>query len=289
MAPGALTSGWRVALGAAVLAACRRGSGRNGMRPARMRPSAMVRAIVVATVAATVLILAARSLAPSGPPAPDLLRLGAAMGSLLVLVRALLQFAARRAAGLVRGRSRRSSWVPALSAGSLSGGCARTLSSAFCPSASSTTTRAVAGRTRPRRDDLGPDERVAGGPRTQRRTPRRLLLYARPDSEVLPALRECQRLGIDVSVMPRLFENVTGACGWGAARGAAVARVASDEPALVAVRRKARVRSGDRCRCCSSRSRRSWRVLALAVRLSSAGRSCTDGARRPRWAVVPPC
>ncbi|MDO9352117.1 MAG: exopolysaccharide biosynthesis polyprenyl glycosylphosphotransferase, partial [Solirubrobacteraceae bacterium] len=31
-----------------------------------------------------------------------------------------------------------------------------------------------------------------------------------PDSEVLPLLRECQRQGIDVSVMPRLFENVNG-------------------------------------------------------------------------------
>ncbi len=57
----------------------------------------MVRAIVTGTLSATALVLAARSLAPSGPAAPDLLRLGLATGGLLVLVRATLQFAARRA------------------------------------------------------------------------------------------------------------------------------------------------------------------------------------------------
>ncbi len=171
----------------------------------------MVRAIVVGTVAATVTVLAARSLAPSGPPAADLLRVGLATGAVLVLVRTALQLASRSA------RRRGAGTVPTLIVGA-----------------------GVVGRQLERRmrqhpelgflpigfldDDPTPMPSGQGvgamvlGPTASlvdvlERTGARHVVFSftrAPDSEVLPLLRECQRAGIEVSVMPRLFENVNG-------------------------------------------------------------------------------
>jgi exopolysaccharide biosynthesis polyprenyl glycosylphosphotransferase len=210
LAPGAMTTSWRVALASAVFVGLWWQRAQRHAA-ARMRPSAMVRAIATATATATLVVLAARSLAPSGPPAPELLRLGLATGAALVLVRAALQFAARRARRLGAGT------IPTLIVGA-----------------------GVVGRQLERRmrqhpelgfvpvgfldDDPAPlpaDQSVAAvvlGPTAAlvevlERTGARHVVFAftrAPDSEVLPLLRECQRLGIDVSVMPRLFENVNG-------------------------------------------------------------------------------
>lgn len=210
LAPGSISTGWRVALAAALFAGL---SWQRAQRhaAARMRPSRMIRSIVVGTVCATAAVLAARSLTPSGPPAPDLLRLGLATGGLLVLVRATLQFAARRA------RRHGAGTIPTLIVGA-----------------------GVVGRQLERRmrqhPELGflpigfldddptpmPAGQDVGGlvlgataalPDALERTGARHVVFSftrAPDSEVLPLLRECQRLGIDVSVMPRLFENVNG-------------------------------------------------------------------------------
>lgn len=178
---------------------------------ARMRPSAMLRAIVIGTASATMLLLAARSLAPAGPPAPELLRLGAVTCAALVAVRASLQLGSRRA------RRRGAGMVPTLIVGA--GAVGRQLE-----------------RRMRRHPELGyapvgfldddpaplPAGQEVGAmvlgasaalPEVVERTGARHVVFSftrAPDSEVLPLLRECQRLGIDVSVMPRLFENVNG-------------------------------------------------------------------------------
>jgi exopolysaccharide biosynthesis polyprenyl glycosylphosphotransferase len=210
VAPGSLATVWRVAIGLAILAGL---SWQRAQRhaSARMRPTAMVRAIVVGTAAATVAVLAARSLAPSGPPAPDLLRLGAATGGLLVLVRAALQLGARgarrRGAGMIptvivgagvvgRQLERRMRQHPEL--GFLPVGF---LDDDPAPLPAGQDLAAMV---------LGP---TATLPEVLERSGARHVVFSftrAPDSEVLPLLRECQRLGIDVSVMPRLFENVNG-------------------------------------------------------------------------------
>lgn len=210
LAPGSIATGWRVALACAVFMAL---SWQRAQRhaAARMRPSTMVRAIAIATVSATGLVLAARSLAPSGPPAPDLLRLGLAMGGLLVLVRASLQFAARRA------RRRGAGTIPTVIVGA--GVVGRQLERRMRqhPELGFLPIGFLDDDPTPIPADQGVGAMVLGPtaslPEVLERTGARHVVFSftrAPDSEVLPLLRECQRIGIDVSVMPRLFENVNG-------------------------------------------------------------------------------
>ncbi|MBO9533835.1 MAG: sugar transferase [Solirubrobacteraceae bacterium] len=210
MAPGALTTGWRIGIGFAVFAGL---SWQRAQRhsSARMRPSVMVRAIALGTLAATTAVLALRSLAPAGPPAPELLRQGAVTGVLLVLVRFLVQSMSRRA------RRRGAGTIPTLIVGA--GTVGRQLERrmrqhpelGFLPVGYLDDDPAPI----PEGDELGalvlgP---TAALPEMIERSGARHVVFSftrAPDSEVLPLLRECQRLGIDVSVMPRLFENVNG-------------------------------------------------------------------------------
>ncbi|MFT4035712.1 MAG: sugar transferase [Patulibacter sp.] len=214
-APGSVTTRWRLALGCAFMAglAWQQAHRRSASRP---RTVAMLRVIAVATLVATSVVLAARSLAPAGPPAPDLLRLGLTTGTLLLLVRAALLFAARRArragagtiptlivgAGIVgRQIERRMLQHPEL--GFVPVGFVDDDPAPF-PAAPLDD---VPHRSRPL---LGP---TAALPEILERSGARHVVFAftrAPDSEVLPLLRACQRLGIEVSVMPRLFENVNG-------------------------------------------------------------------------------
>jgi exopolysaccharide biosynthesis polyprenyl glycosylphosphotransferase len=210
MVPGSVTSGWRLALGTAVFVGLWWQRAQRHAA-ARMRPTVMTRAIVVGTAAATVVVLAARSLTAGGPPAEELLRLGVVTGVLLAVVRAGLQLAARRARRLGAGT------IPTLIVGA--GVIGRQLERRMrqhpelgflpigfldddpAPLPAGVEVAAMV---------LGP---TASLPEVLERTGARHVVFSftrAPDSEVLPLLRECQRLGIDVSVMPRLFENVNG-------------------------------------------------------------------------------
>ena len=210
-APGPIEPLWRVALAAAVFIGLswqhthRSGTG-------RLRPTTLLRSITIGGLTATAGLLAVRSLTSSGPAAPDLLTAGIATTVSVLAVRTALQVAARRA------RRHGAGMVPTLIVGA-----------------------GIIGRQLERRmqqhpelgflpvgfldDDPSPFGQLdAGGPAivlgptaalpevVQRSGARHVVFsFTRaPDSEVLPLLRECQREGIDVSVMPRLFENVNG-------------------------------------------------------------------------------
>jgi exopolysaccharide biosynthesis polyprenyl glycosylphosphotransferase len=210
LTPGDQPTTWRLFLAAAIYAGLswqhthRSGTG-------RLRPTTLLRSIIIGGLAATVGVLALRSLTTDGPPAPELLVAGLIATSTVLVVRTALQAAARQA------RRHGAGTVPTLIVGA-----------------------GVVGRQLERRmrqhpelgfapvgfldDDPSPLGQLDGEPAivlgptaalpevVQRSGARHVVFsFTRaPDSEVLPLLRECQREGIDVSVMPRLFENVNG-------------------------------------------------------------------------------
>ncbi len=211
LAPGAIDATWRLALAAVIVIgltsqhAHRSGTG-------RLHPTTLVRSIFAGGIAATAALLAARSLATHGPDARELLAAGALSTGVVLAVRLILQAVARRA------RRHGAGMVPTLIVGA-----------------------GVVGRQLERRmrahpelgfmplgfldDDPSPFGQLDAGtpaiilgptstlPEAVQRSGARHVVFSftrAPDSEVLPLLRECQRQGIDVSVMPRLFENVNG-------------------------------------------------------------------------------
>lgn len=178
----------------------------------RMVPTRLARAITAAGLGATIVVLAVRSLLPSGPPAPELLTLGVAATAATVFARAILQLAARRA------RRRGLGTVPTLIVGA--GVIGRQLERrmqkhpelGFAPIGFLDDDPSPFGQL-----DAGRPARVLGASAdlgdVLKRSGARHVVFSftrAPDSEVLPLLRECQRRGVDVSVMPRLFENVNG-------------------------------------------------------------------------------
>lgn len=209
-APGTSLT-WHVAVGGAVLLGLAR-QHTHRATTARMRPASLVRSLAAAGLGATIAVLALRSLLPDGPPAPELLALGIAATIGTVVARGVLQLSARAA------RRRGLGTVPTLIVGA-----------------------GVVGRQLERRmrrhpelgfdpvgfldDDPSPLAQLDSahpvallGPTSELSsmlgsTGARHVVFSftrAPDSEVLPLLRECQRAGVDVSVMPRLFENVNG-------------------------------------------------------------------------------
>ncbi|MDQ8046199.1 MAG: hypothetical protein REI11_16455, partial [Patulibacter sp.] len=209
--PGDVALPWRLAVAVAVFVGLswqhthRSGTG-------RLRPTSLWQAITVGGLAATVALLAVRSLTPDGPAAPNLLGIGLFATGTTLILRTVLQFGARRA------RRHGAGTVPTLIVGA-----------------------GIVGRQLERRmrahpelgfwpvgfldDDPSPFGQLDGGdpaiilgptaalPEVVERSGARHVVFSftrAPDSEVLPLLRECQRAGIDVSVMPRLFENVNG-------------------------------------------------------------------------------
>lgn len=179
---------------------------------ARRRPSAQLGGVAVGTIEATVMLLAARSLAPSGASAPALLALGVGIAAALLTTHSALQLVARSA------RRRGAGTVPTLIVGA--GVVGRQLERrmrehpelGFAPVGFLDDDPSPAGRqvSNTLGIVLGP---TAALPEVIERSGARHVVFSftrAPDSEVLPLLRDCQRLGIDVSVMPRLFENVSG-------------------------------------------------------------------------------
>ncbi|MBJ7472439.1 MAG: sugar transferase [Solirubrobacteraceae bacterium] len=178
----------------------------------RVRPTTLLLAITTGGLSATAGLLAARSLMPSGPAAPDLLILGVAATLTVVVLRSALQVAARHA------RRSGAGTVPTLIVGA--GIIGRQLERrmrqhpelGFTPVGFLDDDPSPLGQLDAGRPALvlGP---TAALPEVIQRSGARHVVFSftrAPDSEVLPLLRECQREGIDVSVMPRLFENVNG-------------------------------------------------------------------------------
>ena len=178
----------------------------------RVPPTTLLLAIAVGGISATAGLLAVRSLMPSGPAAPELLILGAAATATTVVLRSALQLAARHA------RRRGAGTVPTLIVGA--GIVGRQLERrmrqhpelGFTPVGFLDDDPSPLGQLDAGRPAivLGP---TAALPEVVQRSGARHVVFSftrAPDSEVLPLLRECQREGIDVSVMPRLFENVNG-------------------------------------------------------------------------------
>jgi exopolysaccharide biosynthesis polyprenyl glycosylphosphotransferase len=178
----------------------------------RVPPTTLLLAITVGGAGATAGLLAVRSLTPSGPPAPDLLVLGITATATAIVLRSALQLAARHA------RRRGAGTVPTLIVGA--GIVGRQLERrmrqnpelGFTPVGFLDDDPSPLGQIDAGRPAivLGP---TAALPEVVQRSGARHVVFSftrAPDSEVLPLLRECQRAGIDVSVMPRLFENVNG-------------------------------------------------------------------------------
>ena len=211
LAPVDVEVHWRL-VGAIVLFAGLSIRHTHGAGTGRVPPITLLLAVVVGGLGATTVLLAARSLTPSGPAAPELLALGIIATSTVVVVRSVLQLAARRA------RRHGAGTVPTLIVGA--GVVGRQLERrmrqhpelgfapvGFLDDDPSPIAHLEAGRPAV---ILGP---TAALPEVIRRSGARHVVFSftrAPDSEVLPLLRECQREGIDVSVMPRLFENVNG-------------------------------------------------------------------------------
>lgn len=179
---------------------------------ARRRPTAQLGGVAMGALEATVLLLAARSLAPAGPQADSLLALGLGVATALLLTHSGMQLIARRARRVGAGT------VPTLIVGA--GIVGRQLERrmrehpelGFAPVGFLDDDPSPAGRevSNTLGIVLGP---TAALPEVIERSGARHVVFSftrAPDSEVLPLLRDCQRLGIDVSVMPRLFENVSG-------------------------------------------------------------------------------
>lgn len=211
IAPGPLPAAWRVGLGLAIFVGLSwQGTHRDGT--GRQPVTTLMRTITVGGLAATLAVLSLRSLSTEGPDAWDLLAAGAIATATTLVVRVALQLAARHS------RRRGAGTVPTLIVGA-----------------------GVIGRQLQRRmlqhpelgflpvgfldDDPVPFTTAAGDlqavvhgspaalPEVIARTGARHVVFSftrAPDSEVLPLLRACQREGIEVSVMPRLFENVNG-------------------------------------------------------------------------------
>ncbi len=178
----------------------------------RIPPVTLLLAIVTGGMSATAGLLALRSLMPSGPDAPQLLLLGIAATATTLGLRSALQLAARRA------RRHGAGTVPTLIVGA--GIVGRQLERrmrqnpelGFTPVGFLDDDPSPLGQLDAGRPAivLGP---TAALPEVVQRSGARHVVFSftrAPDSEVLPLLRECQREGIDVSVMPRLFENVNG-------------------------------------------------------------------------------
>jgi exopolysaccharide biosynthesis polyprenyl glycosylphosphotransferase len=178
----------------------------------RIRPTTLLRSLTIGGVAATVAVLAVRSLTSTGPDAPQLLLTGTIATATVLVLRSALQAAARQA------RRHGAGTVPTLIVGA--GVVGRQLERrmrqhpelGFTPVGFLDDDPSPLGQL-----DAGHPAIVLGPtaalPEVVQRSGARHVVFSftrAPDSEVLPLLRECQREGIDVSVMPRLFENVNG-------------------------------------------------------------------------------
>jgi exopolysaccharide biosynthesis polyprenyl glycosylphosphotransferase len=211
LAPGEIGVAWRAGLALLVFAGLswqhthRSGTGRR-------RPTSLVGAIALGGLAATIVLLAIRSLATDGPDAPALLVAGLLTTVTIVLLRGALQAAARRA------RRHGAGTVPTLivGAGIIGRQLERRMRAhpelGFMPVGFLDDDPSPLGQL-----DAGAPAIILGPtaalPEVVQRSGARHVVFSftrAPDSEVLPLLRECQREGIDVSVMPRLFENVNG-------------------------------------------------------------------------------
>lgn len=211
IAPVDVDLAWRVAT-AALLFAGLSVRHTHSAGTGRVPPITLLLAVVVGGLGATALLLAGRSLLPSGPAAPDLLVLGLTATATVVVVRSIIQLAARQA------RRHGAGTVPTLIVGA--GIVGRQLERrmrqhpelGFTPVGFLDDDPSPLGQLDAGRPAiiLGPTDAL---PEVIQRSGARHVVFSftrAPDSEVLPLLRECQREGIDVSVMPRLFENVNG-------------------------------------------------------------------------------
>lgn len=211
LVPVGIDVGWRV-VAALVLFSGLSLRHAHGAGAGRVPPISLLLSVIVGGLGATTVLLAARSLMPSGPAASDLLVLGVVSTGAVVVVRSLLQLAARRA------RRHGAGTVPTLIVGA--GVVGRQLERrmrqhpelGFTPVGFLDDDPSPLGQLDAGRPALilGP---TAALPEVVQRSGARHVVFSftrAPDSEVLPLLRECQREGIDVSVMPRLFENVNG-------------------------------------------------------------------------------
>ena len=139
---------------------------------------------------------------------------------------------------------------------------------------------------RPRR--ARPGARRPGRPRRHRRAHRRRARHRRllvgPGLDGPAGIREVQQLGLEVSVVPRLFENVNDRQWVAPRRGHGAVRAAGHAPALPAVHGQAPHRARDRRR----RGRRpltaAARPRARRARVLPRPRALPPAPRRPRRA-----
>ena len=211
LAPGPIPTVWRAALGLTMFLGLS-WQGTHHAGSGRQRPTTLWRAIAVGSLAATVAVLAARSLMTEGPAAWDLLRAGGAATAAVLVLRSAIQVLSRRA------RRGGAGTVPTLIVGAGVIGRQLDRRMRLNPELGFMPVGFIDDDPEPFGHDDGEPAALVQGPTAAleeivRRTGARHVVFSftrAPDSEVLPLLRACQRAGIGVSVMPRLFENVNG-------------------------------------------------------------------------------
>jgi exopolysaccharide biosynthesis polyprenyl glycosylphosphotransferase len=214
MAAGATHTANGTVLGVAFAAAAmlRLGSqGMYGSRPARMSTLDTTRQVVSAVAIATVVALAGAAVLGAGPADVQALGLTGGIGAVLVSGFRLVIAQARRRARL-RGASGKRAII--IGAGQIGVQLERRLRA--MPELGLRPVGFLDADPSPAYRDSGAVAPILGAPadlaKTIRRTGAEHVIVAfsnAPDSTVQPLLRQCDELGLEVSVVPRLYENVS--------------------------------------------------------------------------------
>jgi exopolysaccharide biosynthesis polyprenyl glycosylphosphotransferase len=206
------TTGIGLCVAFAAAAIVRLGSqGMYGSRPARMSTLDTVRHVFSSVLIAAVVALAAAALAGATPAEVQGLAVTGVMGAVLVTTFRLVIAQARRRARL-RGVSGKRAII--IGAGYVGVQLEQRLRN--MPELGLAPVGFLDADPSPAYRDAGGVAPILGAPadlaKTIRRTGAEHVIIAfsnAPDSTVQPLLRQCDELGLEVSVVPRLFENVS--------------------------------------------------------------------------------
>ena len=205
------TAGLGLAVGFAAVAMARLGSqGMYGTRPARMSSLDTIRHIFSAVGVATVVALAAAALIGAAPAEVQGLALTGVMGAILVTTFRLVIAQARRRARLRGVSGKRAIIIGAGHIGVQLEQRLRDMPELGLEPVGFLDADPVRPTATPAASPRSSAPRPTW-PRTIRRTGAEHVIVAfsnAPDSTVQPLLRQCDELGLEVSVVPRLFENV---------------------------------------------------------------------------------